>query len=79
MKSLVFLLMLIGFAFIVVGVVKSNQQCPPPKVQYRYIPRTFEQEQSHPQQLPSMYRDMFDKKSAWQQNASLPYTYYSNK
>ena len=70
MKSLVFLLMLIGFVFITVGVVKSNQQCPPPKVQYRYIPKTFEQEQSEEPNLTSTYNDMFTKDSPWMNSVS---------
>ena len=65
MKSLVFLLMLIGFVFITIGVVKSNQHCPDPKVQYRYIPQTFDQQQNQEQHITSDYSDMFAKQSPW--------------
>lgn len=65
MKSLVFLLMLIGFVFITVGVVKSNQQCPVPKVQYRYIPQTFAQQQQVDPHLTATFKDMFEKDSPW--------------
>ena len=46
MKSIIFLIMIIGILCIGFGYFKSNQQCPPPIIQYRYIPRTFEQSQS---------------------------------
>jgi hypothetical protein len=72
MKSLVFLLMLIGFVFITIGVVRSNQHCPPPKVQYRYIPKTFEQQQREEPHLTSTYRDMFEKDSPWLNTANTP-------
>ena len=79
MKSLVFLLMLIGFVFITIGVVRSNQHCPPPKVQYRYIPKTFEQEQNEEHHLTSTFRDMFDKDSPWLNNANTPTNFNTGK
>lgn len=67
MKSIVFLLMLVGFVFIVIGFVKTNQQCPPPIVQFRYIPKTFNEEQSVQTPLTSIFGTMFDKSSPWQE------------
>ena len=75
MKSLVFLLMLIGFVFITIGVVRSNQHCPPPKVQYRYKPQTFDQQQREEPHLTSTYRDMFEKDSPWLNTANMPKNY----
>ena len=34
MKSLVLLLLLIGITFMIMGYVKTNQQCPPPIIKY---------------------------------------------
>ena len=48
MKSIIILLIMVGIIFIAVGYVKANQMCPPPVIQYRYYPKTFEQEQEEP-------------------------------
>ena len=66
MKSLVFLFMLIGFVFVVIGFVKTNQSCPPPIVQFRYIPKTFNEEQNIHQPLISIYGNMFRDPSPWE-------------
>ena len=79
MKSLVFLLMLIGFVFITVGVVKSNQHCPPPKVQYRYIPQTFDQQQRDAPHLTSTFKSMFEQNSPWFRLASKPRDFNTGK
>ena len=48
MKSIIILLIMMGVIFITVGYIKTNQMCPPPIVQYRYYPRSFEEEQTNP-------------------------------
>lgn len=67
MKSLVLLLLLIGITFMIMGYVKTNQQCPPPIIKYRYIPRTFKNEQENPTPLFSIFGSMFTNSSPWQQ------------
>ena len=67
MKSIILLFSIIGIIFVAIGYFKSNQQCPPSKVQYRYIPRTFNEEQNVHTPLLSIsgVRDMFEKSDAW--------------
>jgi hypothetical protein len=65
MKSIIFLLMIIGILCIGFGYFKSNQQCPPPIIQYRYIPKTFEQEQNLQEPLISTFNSLFQDDSAW--------------
>ena len=67
MKSLVLLLLLIGITFMIIGYVKTNQQCPPPIIKYRYIPRTFKNEQENPIPLYSIFGSMFTNSSPWQE------------
>ena len=57
--------MIIGILCIGFGYFKSNQQCPPPIIQYRYIPKTFEQEQSIEEPIISSFNSMFQDDSAW--------------
>jgi hypothetical protein len=65
MRSIVFFLLLCGIILVVIGFVKSNQQCPPPLVEFRYIPRTFEQEQDNPIPVSSIFASMFEDQTAW--------------
>jgi hypothetical protein len=59
MKVLILLLIVIGLILITIGYVKTNQFCPPQKVEYRYIPRTFEQEQNNQLPLMAIHGKMF--------------------
>ena len=72
MKSIVLILALVGIILLAVGYVKSNLQCPPAKIEYRYIDKTFEDEQDA--QMPvlstaGMY-SMFEDDSPWIQGNS---------
>lgn len=72
MKSIILVLALIGIIFFATGYVKSNLQCPPPKIEYRYIPKTFEDEQNINTPILSvtgMYK-MFEDDDAWIQDNS---------
>ena len=65
MKSLVMLLLFAGILMVTVGYVNQLQTCPPPKVEYRYVPRTFEQEQNNPVKVSQLFNDMFEEPSVW--------------
>jgi hypothetical protein len=70
MKSIILLLVFIGIIFLTVGYVKNNLQCPPPQIEYRYIQKSFEDEQDTEMPLLSnigMY-SMFEKESPTIQN-----------
>lgn len=67
MKSIILLLAVIGIILLAVGYVKSNLQCPPAKIEYRYISKTFEDEQDVTSPIMSiggMY-SMFENDSPW--------------
>ena len=67
MKSIVLLLAIIGIIFIASGYVKSNLQCPPPKIEYRYVSKNFEDEQNTPMPILGIngMSSMFEDDSAW--------------
>lgn len=50
---------------VVIGYNKSNQICPANRVEFRYIPRTFEQEQEAPVPVLSVFGKMFQDEDAW--------------
>lgn len=37
----------------------SEQKCPPPIIQYRYVPRTFQEEQDNPIKPSEVFSGMF--------------------
>ena len=67
MKSLILVLLIIGLVMIGVGYVKSNIQCPPPRIEYRYVPKSFNEEQQvhTPIMAMSGMSDMFGKEDPW--------------
>ena len=67
MKSIILILALVGVIMISVGYVKSNLQCPPSKVEYRYISKSFEDEQDVHTPIMSMtgMYSMFENDSPW--------------
>ena len=73
MKSIILLLAIIGIIIIASGYIQNNLQCPPPIVQYRYIQKTFDQEQETQKPLLSMagINNMFENDSPWVQANSM--------
>ena len=67
MKAIVLIMAVIGIILIAVGYVKNNLQCPPPKIEYRYISKTFDDDQNINTPILSvggMY-SMFEDDSPW--------------
>ena len=65
MNSLPLLFLLLGMFFILVGYFKFNKSCPPTKIEYRYVPRTFFEEQNAPSNLQKSFNSMFNDRSTW--------------
>ena len=65
MKSIVMLLFFGSILLITVGYVNQLKKCPPPKIEYRYIPRTFQQEQDNPVSVGQLFNNMFEEPSPW--------------
>ena len=65
MKSVIVLLCFIGIVAIIIGYINQIKQCPPPRIEYRYIPRTFEDEQNDPVKVSKLFNNMFEEPSPW--------------
>lgn len=65
MKSLILLLFIFGLVFLIVGYMENNKKCPLPKIEYRYIPRNFYEEQVSQPDLRNTYSDLFNKADTW--------------
>jgi len=82
MKAFILLLIVIGIIMIVTGYLENNSKCPPPTVEYRFIPRSFYEEQLSTPNLKNFYSEMFNKPSTWDNypfnaNYSDPMGYYN--
>ena len=64
-KNILIVIFIIGFFLATIGVIKIYYKCPPNKIIYKYIPRTFEQEQNMPVDLSELYHSMFEQASPW--------------
>ena len=73
MQAIVVLLLLIGVIALIIGYVNQLKQCPPPKVEYRYIPRTFTEEQNDPVKVTQLFRNMFEEPTPWLAGYRLGY------
>ncbi len=64
-KIAIIFLMFLGILFLAIAITRNTQQCPPQKVIYKYIPRTFEEEQNEPVYVSDIFADMFSQPSPW--------------
>jgi len=48
-----------------INIVKHDYKCPEKVVEYRYIPRTFEEEQLEPVYASDIFKTMFAQQSPW--------------
>ena len=65
MKGFFLLTFFFGVLSIVIGYINQIKKCPPPTVEYRYVPRTFKEEQENPVQVSQLFQEMFDEPSPW--------------
>ena len=66
-KSIILIIIFVGIIFIAIEVVRvqaglTDKKAP---VEYRYLPRTFEEEQSEPVYVSEIFETMFSQPSPW--------------
>lgn len=59
------LCLFIGSVMVVISLVQYNMKCPTKQVIYRYIPRTFNEEQREPVSVSEIFKTMFTQPSPW--------------
>ncbi len=77
MKSLILFFLLMGVIFIIKG--QKGNDCPPPRVEYRYIPRTLAQQEYDRVPILSLYGKLFTHASPWEQSLGYPSIFYNKK
>lgn len=64
----IIVLIILGVSLIVAQFFKERSQCDKPKIVYRYIPRTFNQEYDDPIPVTKIFEKMFVNPSPWMAN-----------
>ena len=66
-QGIILLLVFIGILFVVIESVRVQVglTTPKEKIEYRYIPRTFEEEQLDPVYVSEIFETMFSQPSPW--------------
>ena len=71
MKSIVLLLLLFGIIMIVMGYYREYSKCPNPIIEYRFIPRTFYDEQLSTPNLMKEFSTMFEDDNVWLKDRNI--------
>jgi hypothetical protein len=66
-QNLLILMILLILFLIIIEITRLNtyKKCPKPIIEYRYIPRTFKDEQEEPISIEDIFGIMFSKPSPW--------------
>lgn len=64
-NAILILCFFIGILFVVFEIAKSSAIQDVKKIEYRYIPRTFEEEQLEPVFVSEIFETMFSQPSPW--------------
>lgn len=66
-KGILIIFFIFGIILVVIELSRVTKACPQQKIIYRYVPRTFEEEQNEPVYPTDIFRTMFTQPSAWNQ------------
>jgi hypothetical protein len=64
-KKLIYFLLFIGILMITINLVSMYKACPQERIVYRYVPRTFEEEQNSPIPVTELFADLFNQPDTW--------------
>lgn len=63
-KGVLILFLIFGVILIIIELTRVDRQCPKQKIIYRYVPRTFDEEQDEPVYVSDIFKAMFTE-SSW--------------
>jgi hypothetical protein len=72
-EKLLLLIMCVIILFIGYEVIRlqTMKKCPKPYIEYRYVPRSFKDEQEEPVPLEDIFNSMFSKSSPWMMSRGI--------
>jgi hypothetical protein len=65
LKLILLIMVFIGIIFIAINIVQDSFKCQEKQIIYRYIPRTFDEEQEDPAYVSDVLKSMWSHKSPW--------------
>lgn len=65
------LVFFVGIGLIIIGIAKKPGDRPQKIIEYRYVPRTFKEEQEAPIRPSVIFGDMFNRPTPWVGDARL--------
>lgn len=72
-RKIIIIIIIIIIAVIIYEIIrlKTMTKCPKPVVEYRYVPRTFKDEQNEPIPINDIFSAMFAKPSPWMMSRGI--------
>jgi hypothetical protein len=64
-RTILIILFFTGIIFVVIEFAKNGKTCPKEKIIYRYVPRTFDEEQDEPAYPSDIFQAMFTQPTPW--------------
>ena len=64
------MLIIIGVFLIFANLSLLRKDCPPQKIEYRFIPRTFKETQDTPVEISEIFKTMFERPTPFLQSFS---------
>jgi hypothetical protein len=75
LRTISFFFLFIGLILITVGYVRQETRDKPPRVEYRYVPRSFKEEQAEAKPVLSVFGTMFNDRGPWERQQGFVDTY----
>ena len=71
--KLIGLIIIIIILLIIYEMIRLNtlKKCPKPYIEYRYVPRSFKDEQDEPVPIADIFNKMFSKPSPWMMSKGI--------
>ena len=64
-KVAILIIIFIGVLLLTINMIKSSHEPKKPKIEYKYIPRTFDQEMDDREYVSDIFATMFSEQSPW--------------
>lgn len=71
LNALIVILVFAAWLFVMIGYIRRKGTCSKPVTEYRYVPRTFVEEQEDPSPVSDIFDDMFLQNTPWEQGHLL--------
>lgn len=69
MSSFINLIIITGVILITIRLTIDMNKCPEPKIEYRFVPRTFKEQQESPVKVSDIFSTMFERPTPFIQRA----------